>query len=136
MVGIGVPLIIAILVVIYMFCIRPKKTDFIDSNGNVVTAYRKNKFTNFWYSIMGKPINPDEYESNSPLGSGNSDLENEIHDDDSNPNGVNRTGTVRSDRNGGSGLATTDFSGHSNDLILEEEKFYDEDGNELNARNY
>lgn len=67
MVGIGVPLILVILALIYMFCIQSSRTDFIDSDGKVVTAYRANKFTKWWYMLLGKKVS-DEYHSDSPLG--------------------------------------------------------------------
>lgn len=41
-------------------------------------------------------------------------------------------------RNNTVGRNTTDGhrKSHSNELMLEEEKYYDDDGNELNGRNY
>lgn len=124
--GIGVPLIVVILVIIYVFCVQSTKTDFIDSDGKVVTAYRANILTKWWYSLLGKDIS-DQYESNSPLGNNNSPI---LNDDD-----VHTYSTTNDNTN----MDTTTNSGgggHSNELMLEEEKFYDENGNELNARNY
>lgn len=123
MVGIGVPLIIAAALLIYFFCVQSKKTDFIDSDGKVVTAYRANKFTRWWYALLGKDIS-DRYESTSPLGNSNSPImEDEEMPEPTEDTNVDTTGT-----SGG--------GAHSNELMLNEEKFYDENGNQLNARNY
>lgn len=124
-VGIGAPLIIAILAILYFYCIQSRKTDFIDSDGKVVTAYRANWLTKWWYGLIGKDIS-DKYESNSPLGTSNSPIlnEDEVH--------------TYSSNNDNSNVDTTSNSGggHSNELMLQEEKYYDEHGNELNVRNY
>lgn len=125
-VGIGVPLIILALLLIYFFCVQSTKTDFIDSDGKVVTAYRANKVTKWWYAILGKDIS-DKYESNSPLGNSNSPIMD--GEDGQSLNSHNDEGIVDTTTNSGGGL-------HSNDLMLEEDKFYDEEGNELTARNY
>lgn len=121
------PLIIVALLLIYFFCVQSTKTDFIDSDGKVVTAYRANKLTKWWYALLGKDIS-DRYESNSPLGNSNSSIMNQEEEGRS-FNAQNDDGIV--DTTTQSGGAT-----HSNDLMLEEDKFYDEHGNELNARNY
>lgn len=72
MVGIGAPLILILLILIYMFCVQPKKTDFIDSDGKIVTAYRSNIFTKIWYFLLGKKIGETEkFSSDSPIGSNN-----------------------------------------------------------------
>ncbi|CAI4473011.1 CQS_1a_G0019260.mRNA.1.CDS.1 [Saccharomyces cerevisiae] len=71
-VGIGAPLILILLILIYMFCVQPKKTDFIDSDGKIVTAYRSNIFTKIWYFLLGKKIGETEkFSSDSPIGSNN-----------------------------------------------------------------
>ncbi|SCU90850.1 LADA_0F06744g1_1 [Lachancea dasiensis] len=120
-VGIGVPILLGILAFFYFFCIRSKKTNFINSEGHVVTAYKQNKLTRWWYALMGKS-GRSEYEGDSPIG-GTSEL-----DDDNNGPG---------DRSNGVSRNPTDGRGsHSNELMLDEEKYYDEHGNELNARNY
>lgn len=117
------PLIIAAALLIYFFCVQSKKTDFIDSDGKVVTAYRANKFTRWWYALLGKDIS-DRYESTSPLGNSNSPImEDEEMPEPTDDTNVDTTGT-----SGG--------GAHSNELMLNEEKFYDENGNQLNARNY
>ncbi|CCF56090.1 hypothetical protein KAFR_0A06550 [Kazachstania africana CBS 2517] len=126
-VGIGVPLIIACLAIFYMFFIRSKRTDFIDSNGNVVTAYRANKINRLWNYLSGKDMGDEEYDSNLPLGTATSSDEEFMAD--SNTGDVSRRPTEK--LNG-----STSPAAHSNDLMLDEERFYDEDGNELNARNY
>lgn len=55
-----------------MFCVQPKKTDFIDSDGKIVTAYRSNIFTKIWYFLLGKQIGEAEkFSSDSPIGSNN-----------------------------------------------------------------
>lgn len=118
-VGIGVPLLLAVLAFFYFYCMKTKKTNFIDSEGHVVTAYRQNKLTRWWRSAMGKDVS-SEYEGDTPIG-GTSDLGDEAGGHRS--NGVSRN--------------PTDGRGsHSNELMLDEEKYYDENGNELNARNY
>lgn len=122
-VGIGVPLIIAVLVVLYFYCVQSKKTDFIDSDGKVVTAYRANSFKKWWYGLIGKDIS-DQYESNSPLGTSNSPI---LSEDDNHSYSTNNENLQETTNSGGA---------HSNELMLEEEKYYDEYGNELNARNY
>lgn len=126
-VGIGVPLIIVVLLLIYFFCVQSKKTDFLDSDGKVVTAYRANKLTKWWYALLGKDIS-DKYESKSPLGNTNSPILDEEEDGRS-FHAPNDDGIVDSTTNSGG-------AAHSNDLMLEEDKYYDENGNELNARNY
>ena len=146
MVGIGVPLILVILALIYMFCIQSSRTDFIDSDGKVVTAYRANKFTKWWYMLLGKKVS-DEYQSNSPLGgstssAGGLDLDEaddvmdqsslfdmRVRDSDSIPRTTNNA-----NHNTNSGGENVNSSAASNDII--EEKFYDEHGNELSPRNY
>lgn len=120
--GIGVPLILAILAILYFYCIRSTRTNFIDSEGKVVTAYSANKFTKWWYSLLGKDVN-QKYETNSPLG-GSPDI------------GVNDEGIDPSAANNDVSRRGTERGSHSNDLMLEEEKYYDEDGNELSGRNY
>lgn len=68
--GIGVPLIIVILVILYVFCIMPRRTDFIDSDGKVITAYKNNIFMTIWYTLLGKKYDEvRNYNSNSPIGS-------------------------------------------------------------------
>ncbi|EDO15270.1 hypothetical protein Kpol_455p1, partial [Vanderwaltozyma polyspora DSM 70294] len=81
-VGIGVPLLIGIAIVLYIFCIQSKKTDFIDSDGKVVTAYSANKLTLWWYKLLGKDAS-QKYDTNSPLGSSSSDLDQQINDNTS-----------------------------------------------------
>ncbi|KAK5781638.1 hypothetical protein RI543_000820 [Arxiozyma heterogenica] len=157
-VGIGVPLLILIAVIIYIFCIQSKKTNFIDSNGNVVTAYKRNKVMKLWYSLIGKNVSDEEYESKSPLGSAASDEEmildgNIIEpstvlnlDDEMNHGFVNRNGTtLTSNTNNTNRSLSNKYNGTnsningqegSNDLVIPEEKYYDEHGNELNAKNY
>ena len=55
-----------------MFCVQPKKTDFIDSDGKIVTAYRSNIFTKIWYFLLGKKIDDTEkFSSDSPIGNNN-----------------------------------------------------------------
>ncbi len=69
-VGIGVPLLIAILVLLYIFCIMPTRTDFIDSDGKVITAYKRNIFVTIWYSLLGKNLDDARnFSSESPMGS-------------------------------------------------------------------
>ncbi|CAI4657893.1 BDM_1a_G0038610.mRNA.1.CDS.1 [Saccharomyces cerevisiae] len=146
-VGIGVPLILVILALIYMFCIQSSRTDFIDSDGKVVTAYRANKFTKWWYMLLGKKVS-DEYHSDSPLGgsassAGGLDLDEaddvmeqsslfdvRIRDSDS----VLPNANTADHNNTNSGGEPINSSVASNDII--EEKFYDEQGNELSPRNY
>lgn len=147
MVGIGVPLILVILALTYMFCIQSSRTDFIDSDGKVVTAYRANKFTKWWYMLLGKKVS-DEYHSDSPLGgsassAGGLDLDEaddvmeqsslfdvRIRDSDS----VLPNANTADHNNTNSGGEPINSSVASNDII--EEKFYDEQGNELSPRNY
>ncbi|CAI4491168.1 BAG_1a_G0020010.mRNA.1.CDS.1 [Saccharomyces cerevisiae] len=87
-VGIGAPLILILLILIYMFCVQPKKTDFIDSDGKIVTAYRSNIFTKIWYFLLGKKIGETEkFSSDSPIGSNNiqnfdyNDADEVMHDE-------------------------------------------------------
>lgn len=48
----------------------PRRTDFIDSDGKVITAYKNNIFTTIWYAILGKDRSEvGNYNSNSPIGS-------------------------------------------------------------------
>lgn len=68
---------------------------------------------------MGKDVS-NEYDGDTPIG-GASEINNENSGHRS--NGVSRNPT---DGNGS----------HSNELMLDEEKYYDENGNELNARRY
>lgn len=151
-------MLILIAVIIYIFCIQSKKTNFIDSNGNVVTAYKRNKVIKLWYNLIGKNVSDEEYESKSPLGSAASDeemiLDNDVMDpstvlniDDEIDNGfVNRNGTtVTSNTNNTNQSLNHKYNGTntningqegSGDLMISEEKYYDEHGNELNAKNY
>ncbi|CAI4448168.1 AEL_collapsed_G0019090.mRNA.1.CDS.1 [Saccharomyces cerevisiae] len=71
-----------------MFCVQPKKTDFIDSDGKIVTAYRSNIFTKIWYFLLGKKIGETEkFSSDSPIGSNNiqnfdyNDADEVMHDE-------------------------------------------------------
>lgn len=119
-IGLGVPLLFAIFGVIYFYCIRSTKTNFINSEGKVITTYSKNKFTKWWLALLGK--NVDKYETDSPVG--NIDMDNDedqIHSDINSDIIVNRGGSSRGP--------------HSKELVLEE-KYYDNDGNEITARNY
>ncbi|CAI4475650.1 ALH_1b_G0020560.mRNA.1.CDS.1 [Saccharomyces cerevisiae] len=91
-VGIGAPLILILLILIYMFCVQPKKTDFIDSDGKIVTAYRSNIFTKIWYFLLGKKIGETEkFSSDSPIGSNNiqnfdyNDADEVMHDENIHP---------------------------------------------------
>lgn len=119
-VGIGVPLLLAIAAVIYFYCVRSTETNFINSDGQVVTAYSPNILTRWWYALIGKDIS-SRYGGDSPLG-GTTDIDAEL-------SGGDHSGDV-------SRRPTDGRGSHSNDLMLEEEKYYDEEGNELNARNY
>ncbi|CAI6515758.1 AIS_HP2_G0019180.mRNA.1.CDS.1 [Saccharomyces cerevisiae] len=82
-VGIGAPLILILLILIYMFCVQPKKTDFIDSDGKIVTAYRSNIFTKIWYFLLGKKIGETErFSSDSPIGNSNIQTFEDINPED------------------------------------------------------
>ena len=126
-----------------MFYIRSKKTDFIDSNGNVVTAYSTNKFTKAWHNMIGTNKEDEEYEANGPLGDlSDHDGMGHNHVDDLTSTTSGSLGT--SDANGRNHLNKNNsmsMSGsnnvaQSNDLLLDDERYYDEDGNELNAKMY
>lgn len=114
-VGIGVPLLIVALILTYMFCVKPRRTNFLNSDGKIVTAYTAGKFSRWWKTMMGKEL--DEYETSSP--------ENDIDGPNDVPQSANAAGEHSNHR-----------KSHSNELMLEEEKYYDDDGNELNGRNY
>lgn len=133
-VGIGLPLIIMILVLIYMFCIRSKKTDFIDSNGNVVTAYRTNKVSKLWHSVIGKNNNDEEYESYVPLGglTDEDDLNNPNDDISSSSGPID----IRNLKENNHSTSPSNEKSPPNDPLVEDEIFYDEHGNELNAKMY
>lgn len=155
-VGIGVPLLIIIGVIIYIFCIQSKRTNFIDSNGNIVTAYKQNKVVKFWYNLLGKNVSDEEYESRSPLGSGASEdemmsdnnivspstlLAHEMNIDDDDDDLLQRNGTTKTTTTTKSASTRHNNSNNgsqerSHDLMMEEEIYYDEHGNELNAKNY
>lgn len=48
----------------------PRTTDFIDSDGKVITAYKHNIFMTIWYTLLGKKYDEvRNYNSNSPIGS-------------------------------------------------------------------
>lgn len=151
-VGIGVPLLVTIGVLIYMFCVRSRETDFIDSDGKVVTAYRANILTKLWYAMLGKDIS-NKYESNSPLGNNGSPI---LHDDDlrslstasdeDDYHGSELNGYVSSNytsnfndtpqRLDTSSLAEGTTQAHNPQNLTLQERFYDEHGNEINARGY
>mgnify|MGYP003365795884 CR=1 FL=1 len=66
-----------------MFCIQPKKTDFIDSDGKVVTAYRSNFFKRLWYFLLGKKFGETEkFSSDSPIGNSNTQTFDDIDPED------------------------------------------------------
>lgn len=67
-VGIGVPLLLLILLFLYHYCIKPKQTNFIDSDGKVITAYKTNNLQRFFNSLIGKNKNTEQYQTKSPLG--------------------------------------------------------------------
>lgn len=117
-VGVGVPLLILIAVLIYIYCIKPKRTNFLNSEGKVVTAYTSGKVPKWWKRFLGKQT--DEYVTESP------------------DPGLNDPADLGLGRNNTVGRHNTDShrKSHSNELMLEEEKYYDDDGNELNGRNY
>lgn len=148
-VGIGVPLLIVIGVLIYMFCVQSRQTDFIDSDGKVVTAYRANILTKWWYALLGKDIS-NKYESNSPLGNNGSPI---LHEDDD----LHSLSTASDDEYHASELnGSSNYNSNSNDTpnhldssslgaegqhqvpqnLMLQERFYDENGNEINARGY
>lgn len=120
-----------------MFCIRSKKTDFIDSNGNVVTAYRTNKFTKMWHGMIGKNQNDDEYETNEPLGDLAHDEDDPNHHDSPGSSSLSSSSHIFNKNNSNPVSSSNNNPTRSNDLLLnEEDKYYDEDGNELNAKMY
>ncbi|KTB08455.1 Cell wall integrity sensor MID2 [Nakaseomyces glabratus] len=135
-VGIGVPLIVLTLFLLYVFCIRSPKTDFINSDGKVITAYRPNKITKWWNALMGREIT-EEYQSKSPLGGEASDFEDSElayadDDDESLSYGASNMDSRQPNRNNSGASHPT----RSNNLIMEEDRFYDEHGNELTTTNY
>ena len=135
-VGIGVPLIVLTLFLLYVFCIRSPKTDFINSDGKVITAYRPNKITKWWNALMGREIT-EEYQSKSPLGGEASDFEDSElayadDDDESLSYGERNMDSRQPNRNNSGASHPT----RSNNLIMEEDRFYDEHGNELTTTNY
>lgn len=107
-----------------------------------------------WYNLIGKNVSDEEYDSKSPLGSAASDeemiLDNDIMDpsivlniDDEIDNGfVNRNGTtLTSNTNNINQALSNKYNGingqeRSNNMMIPEEKYYDEHGNELNPKNY
>lgn len=151
-VGIGVPLLIVIAVLTYMFCVRSRETDFIDSDGKVVTAYRANVLTKWWYALLGKDIS-NRYESNSPLGNNGSPILHEddlrslstaSEDDDYHGSELNGYGSSNYTSNfndtpqrlDSSSLAEGTTSPPNQQNLTLQERFYDEHGNEINARGY
>lgn len=152
-VGIGVPLLIVIGVLIYMFCVRSRETDFIDSDGKVVTAYRANVLTKLWYAMLGKDIS-NKYESNSPLGNNGSPIlheDDDLHslstasdDDDYHGSELNGYGSSNYTSNlndtpqhlDSSSLAEATAQPQTPQNLMLQERFYDEHGNEINARGY
>lgn len=123
-----------LLVLLYLFCVYQPKTDFIDSDGKVVTAYRKNKLTKLWYRMLGKDIS-DEYDSATPIGGAGAayDDENSYFDlnEKANASTAEENPVMRNDT-----TRTNPISNRSNGLIIDDERYYDEEGNELTARNY
>lgn len=144
-----------------MFCIQSKKTDFIDSDGKVVTAYSANKLTSWWYDILGKDAS-EKYETNSPLGTSSSDLDQHINDNTSindfdfdaivNRHNITNHGSI--DRNGSlmtHNVASNNItrkttllnqgnksvSNNSNNVLINEEYITNNDNhNAINARNF
>ena len=52
--GVGIPLLLLILFLIYYLFIRQKKESYINSDGQVVTAYKINPLLQLWNQIIGK----------------------------------------------------------------------------------
>ena len=106
-----------------------------------------------WYSLIGKNVNDEEYESTSPLGSAGSEEEmimepsTLLNIDDEIDNGVvnrNESTPISNPDNTNQSVddrynkTNNNIFGQegSNDLMTPEERYYDEHGNELNAKNY
>ncbi|CCK70130.1 Mtl1p KNAG_0D03840 [Huiozyma naganishii CBS 8797] len=58
--GIGIPFLIIVLILLYHFCISPRRESFIDSDGQVITSYRRNPFVRLWYDIIGKQSHDED----------------------------------------------------------------------------
>lgn len=84
----------------------------------MVTAYTSGKVSKWWKAFMGKQT--DDYVTESP------------------ESGIDEPSVLAPTRNNTVGRNNTDGhrKSHSNELMLDEEKYYDDDGNELNGRNY
>lgn len=57
-VGIGLPVLIVAMALIHLFCLRSRKTDFIDSDGQIVTAYSDTNVVKGFKELLGKTSEP------------------------------------------------------------------------------
>ncbi|AEY96679.1 FAEL302Wp [Eremothecium gossypii FDAG1] len=123
-VGICVPLLIVIACVVFYTCVREDRTNFINSDGKVITAYSTSRLSKWWSTLLGRKI--DKYESDTPLGS------TPLHDDE-------RIHLKSSSAHHSSPLSMHGLDSRarsSHELMLDEERYYDNDGNELNGKKY
>ncbi|AET40505.1 Mid2p Ecym_6111 [Eremothecium cymbalariae DBVPG len=126
-VGIGLPIILVVSLIFLRTCVKSERTDFINSEGKVITAYSTSRLSTLWNSLLGKKVN--KYESDSPLGG------SPVHDVDvlekSHIKRVSNRNTSLS-----FGALSLQNNRRSQDPVISEERYYDDDGNELTAKNY
>ncbi|AMD21803.1 HFL053Wp [Eremothecium sinecaudum] len=118
-IGIGVPILLAIIAVIVYVCVKKQRTAFINSEGKIITTYKTSRISKWWNGLLGRKV--ATYDSDSPLGCA------PVADNDEDKS----MGALRS-----STRSSASAMRPSREPIVDEERYYDHEGNEITGKTY